>query len=434
MPYTQFTQTQLIAQISLLLQDTGNLYWKSDEIARAINEALYYWGALTSYWRDRGTFSTAPATHFYDLGTQLPLLRARTFTVDAICREVEYALFELSAGVTGTGLTAQFSINQITSAVIAAADQFTIDATQPLKFTTVAVAAPPADGRVTLPQTVVAVSRVAWKSTSTGIWTVLRREDEYSAQAFNPTWTTPGQPLAYAMADAPPLTIQLIPPPVAAGTIHLLYNDAPALTTTGPTAALGIPDELALAVKWYALYLLLDSYNEGFDAYRAKYAYERYQQCVATAELMRSVNRIQIASSLIPLDTLWNLDAAIPQWMNQKGLPAYSATSWDLLSLAPLANATTRTVTCDVVRSAPVPVTGTDFIQVGREELSYITDYVRHILSFKLGGTEFGATFPLYDNFIAGAKQRNTLLSTRVRYLTALFEQAKSNENLMPTA
>ncbi len=120
--------------------------------------------------------------------------------------------------------------------------------------------------------------------------------------------------------------------------------------------------------------------------------------------------------------------------MNQTGTPAYATASWDVLALVPPANATSRTVLCDVVTSAPVPLLSTDFIQLGREELSYITDYARHILCFKLGGAEFGATFPLYDNFLAGAKQRNQLLSTRVRYLTPLFEQARLNEDLMPTA
>ncbi len=121
MAYTQFTLAQLTAQISTLLQDTTNVYWPTTEIWYAIREAMYYWGALTSYWRDRGSFTTTSSTHFYDLSTQLPTLRARTFTVDAITRAVQFALFELSSGISGTGLTAQFTISQITTAVIAAA-------------------------------------------------------------------------------------------------------------------------------------------------------------------------------------------------------------------------------------------------------------------------------------------------------------------------
>lgn len=433
--YTQYTRTQLVAQISTLLQDPTNIYWTAEEIFFALTEALFFWGALTSYWRDRGTFSTRPATFFYDLSVELPTLRARTYTVDSICREIEYALFELAAGVSGAGLTSQFTISQITTAVIAAADQFNLDAKTPLTTTTIDLGTPPPDGLIQLDQTIVAVSRVVWQDSTTGIWTLLRREDEFSAQSFLPTWNlTPGTPSAYAMADSPPLSLQLIPAPLNSGKLHLLYNESLNLTTTAPTDLLDLPDEYALAVKWYALYLLLSTYNEGYDPYRAKYCLERYQQIVSVAAQMRSLNRVQINGNLIPLDTIWNLDAAIPQWMNLTSTPTYSATSWDLLCLAPLAGSVPCSVLCDVVRSAPVPLKPTDYIQLGREELSYLTDYVRHILTFKMGGAEFGATFPLFDNFLAGAKQRNQLLSTRVRYLTPLFDQAKLNEDLMQTA
>jgi len=77
----------------------------------------------------------------------------------------------------------------------------------------------------------------------------------------------------------------------------------------------------------------------------------------------------------------------------------------------------------DTVRTAPLPVLPADFVQIGREELPYIFDYARHILSFKLGGSEFVSTMPLYDNFLRGAAQRNKILAAQARYLTALFEQ-----------
>jgi hypothetical protein len=433
--YTQYTQDSLVAAISTAMGDPTNLYWLQDEIARAINEALLYWGALTAYWRDRGTFSTTPSTPFYDLSAQLPALRARTYAVDDITREVQYALFELSTGVPGTGLTLQFTPAQITSAVMQAADQFGIDCTLPLNFSNFDIGTAPPDGRMALDQTIVAVSRVAFRDVTTGIWTILRREDEWSAQSIMPQWNlNPGTPQAYAMADAPPLVLQMLPAPVNSGTIHILFSEALPLTPTGPTSLLYIPNEFVLSIKWYALYLLLNSYNEGYDPYRAKYALERYRQVVATTDSMCSVNRIQVNGQLLPLDTIWNLDAAVPWWMNTTGLPAYAASTADVICLVPMAGASPCSVLCDVVCSAPLPVLGTDYIQLGREEIPYIIDYVCHILSFKIGGTEFGSTFGLYDNFLAGARQRNQLLSTRVRYLTSLFEQAELNEELMPTA
>jgi hypothetical protein len=81
-----------------------------------------------------------------------------------------------------------------------------------------------------------------------------------------------------------------------------------------------------------------------------------------------------------------------------------------------------------------LPVLTTDYIQVGHEDIPYLFDYTRHVLSFKLGGAEFAATMPLYDNFLQGAAQRNKLLAAKARYLTPLFAPAMKEEAEVPAA
>ena len=74
------------------------------------------------------------------------------------------------------------------------------------------------------------------------------------------------------------------------------------------------------------------------------------------------------------------------------------------------------------------------FIQVGYEELQYIVDLARHILSFKLGGEEFQTTFALYDNFQMGAQQRSTILGYQARYLKDLFGVPARQEEIVHAA
>src|SRR5262249_60112836 len=103
-------------------------WWSADEIARAIREGLLYWGALTAYWRTRNAFSTTAGSFFYDLALEFPADRARTYGYQNITKEIQYALLEPANGISGTGMTSQFQITQITAAEQRARNQFVIAA------------------------------------------------------------------------------------------------------------------------------------------------------------------------------------------------------------------------------------------------------------------------------------------------------------------
>src|SRR5690349_6666012 len=98
----------LVAEIAALQDDPTFIQWAAQEIRYGVVEALRFWGALTSYWRQRGAFNTAGGVPWYDLSVQLPTLRPRTVTFNDIAIEIDYHCFELPGGVSGTGLTSQF--------------------------------------------------------------------------------------------------------------------------------------------------------------------------------------------------------------------------------------------------------------------------------------------------------------------------------------
>jgi len=433
-PYSQTTLAQFTADISAALLDTANVYWTVDEIERAIRESLLVWGALTSYWRERGIFNTSATTAIYDLSQLLPTLRSRVYTFDQLTREVQYHFYEPSSGVVGTGMSTQFTIGQIVAALGRARNQFVIDARLPIADLEVSGILPnPPSGRTPLPQQVVALSHLWWQDAPSGIWYPLRKIDAWAEDSYIPAWPTQSAiPFAYSTAEMPPLEVGFYPIPGNSGAISAFALESEDYTATPIDQFTGLllPDEFSAAVKYGAMYSVLNSDNEAFDPLRAQYAKQRYTSLTGAANaLMRSVIRTQIGSVPIPLDTVANLDSARPQWRNIVGTPNFAACAYDLLVFAPTPNAQ-YSVSCDVVRSAPVPLTTNTLLQVGPEELPYLFDYCRHILSFKLGGAEFTATMPLYDNFLAGAKQRNSILTAKSEYLTPLFGQSRKEADL----
>ncbi len=107
MPYTQYTLASFNAQLGVLLDDQTALYWTDPEKTLAVQEGLRVWGAYTNYWRGRGTFNLTVGVPFYDLSVVLPTLRTRTWTLQQLTQDIQFALLEAANGTTGDGLVHQ---------------------------------------------------------------------------------------------------------------------------------------------------------------------------------------------------------------------------------------------------------------------------------------------------------------------------------------
>lgn len=425
--YSQYTQATFTAELAQALSDPNHVYWKQDELNRALNEALLLWGALTSYWTVRDVFPTVALTPFYDLSAKFPLLRSRAYTFDDLTKEIQYHLYEPASGVSGAGMTEQFTIGQITSALARRRNQLVIDTRIPLTTGTVNAPSPPIP-TVALNQSVALITRAAWIDAATGIVTPLRRTDSYAAQSFSPVWNlNPGRPYGYSQAEAMPGTVTLVPPPAGLGSIHLTYAQTLNLAVAAGTS-FAVPDEFAFAIKYGALYEVLSTNSQGFDPIRTKYCAERYKAGIELAAMHRSLIQARANDVLLPLSTLADLDSIRPFWQTGSGTPSVAACAYDLLAFFRVPNSV-YSITCDLCQSAPLPVAAGDPVPIGREELPYLFDYCRHILSIKLGGVEFVQSMPLYDNFIKGASQRSQLINVKARYLTPLFTSPQLQES-----
>ncbi len=427
--YSQYTRSQFTSELAIALSDPNHTYWALDELERALNEALLHWGALSSYWTTSGLFDTVANTPFYDLSAELPALRTRAYTLGNLYKEIQYHLFEPATGVAGGGIgaTDQFTITQITNALARRRNQFVIDSRIPLTFSQVNVPAPPVD-TMAITQDVALIARAAWIDAATGVVTPLRRTDTFAAQSYSPIWNlNPGKPYGYSQVESMPLTLILVPPPLASGAIHLTYAKTITMAVADATL-LQVPDEFAGTIKWGALYEILSTNSQGYDPIRTKYALERYTAGIELTAMLRSVMRVRANNIVLPVTTLARLDAGTPYWQTGTGPIEKVACAYDLLAFKSVPGAV-YSITCDVVQAAPLPTADGDFIQVGPEEMGYLMDYCRHILQFKVGGVEFVQSMPLYDNFLKGATQRNKLIAAKARYLTPLFNQPQLQES-----
>lgn len=433
-PYNQYTLTSLTTEISNLLDDASQRYWTATEIQYAIQEGMYVWGALTSYWRTSGTFNTSVNQAYYDLSVQMPTLRTRTWTLGQMVQDIQFAILEAATNsVAGTGMSGQTTITAILNAVNRARNRFVLDSVLPFSVATTNVNPVPATGVVQFTNTVGYLHRAAWQDGPSSAWYNLWRQDNYAADAGLNQWqATTALPRVFSESNLTPLELQLIPIPANIGVLETISVSSLMLNLASAGTTFAIPDEWVHAIKWGALSELLSAESQINDTVRAKYANTRYRQSVDFAKNSKSIIRLMYGTQPLMIDTLNNIDAGLPTWRNQQGPPRHAGILYDLVAIAPGAPQKAYTLTADVVQSAPIPLVGADTIDLGPEDIGHLIDYVLHILSFKCGGRDLESSYARYNDFMDAAAFRGQINKAKIQYLKPSLEQPAREEGERP--
>lgn len=437
MGYAFATWGNLKTALAGRLGDTHRIYWTDSgapygdqysELNLYLTEALRVWSCLTGFYRARGAFSTTSGIPFYNLTSQLPALLGYTATDRQVAAILEYHLIEpLSVDGTWRG-SQQYTADDIIKAIQRRRNQFLADTGCVLNRNSTLAVPPSPIGRVQLPDTYINVQRLAWTDSSTGNTSPIWPADEYSATGSKvlSQWTDPTTPpVSYSIVSTPPITLQLIQPPLASGSLDVLYvgsgNDVSLVVET----ILGIPDDFAWVVKWGALADLL--YREGiaYDPARARFCETQYRLGVEIAKAVGCVVQAEINGVPLYPSELAGFDAGNPYWQSIQGTPDSMALVGNFMALSNCPDAPYG-VAVDVIGKAPIPTSDNDFIQIGREHVDAILDYACHLAAFKQAGAEFTATIPQAEQFMRNAVALNNRIDASTLFDRQVEEQSKN--------
>src|SRR6266404_414139 len=428
--YSHITYAQLQTEAAVRLDDPTNIFWSGAELKVYILEALRTWQAFAHYWRDRMTFGTVANTIFYDLTQQAGTLLPFTVKDSDLTSTMLYHLLELQLSAGNYVGTDMFQLSDFTKALERRRNQFLLETGMVVSRLVMNWPAPPIS-RSPIDDRVTAIRRVAWIDPN-GKFTVLWRSNEWAASAFRLAWETSPDvtPSAYSSAAEPPVTLQVIPPPVNNGQVELLAILTGATLNPSAGVLLGIPDDFTWAIKWGALADLLSKAGQAHDTLRANYCEQRYKEGILLAALHTSAVQGLINGVQTQIQAVKSFDTFNPSWQNSTpGQPVNLAlASWNMLAVSPPPDAVAYSVTLDVVRNAPLPVNANDFVQLGREELDALIDYVEHLAMFKIGGIEFMETLPLYQNFQRLAAVYNETLKATIAQVEPMGDRAERQE------
>lgn len=431
MAYTQTTFNQLVTALSIRLSDPNKAFWIEDEMKSYLVEALRTWQAFSNFTSDTGGFTTTAGVQYYDIFSEITQL-APSITDRDLIEDIQRALQEPVDGTAWTG-TEQFSLAGVTQAIQKRRDLFLVDTGLVQNLSEVAGPAPPS-GELSLADNIIQVRRALWKDNS-GVYTILWPADTFILTAASQTWTTPSVPSDFTTLYTTPLTMLLSPPPAIGlpGFVHMItVNSGPNLDPADHATILGIPDDFCWVIKFGALADLFGQDGPGVDIGRAAYCQSRWNDGI---KLARITNYLRIGyRSSVPsfIDSMQEQDTANPGWVSAApGAPESLTTARNILGVNPTPD-DVYSLSFQVLPKFPVPVLGTDIIQIGQEWIDIILDYAQHLANLKESANDIQETMGMYENMVKAAAVENDILRALSINFDVLSDRTTKDANLRP--
>ena len=433
--YSYLTLAQAKTELAQRLYDPTKQFWLDAELGIYINEALRTWNALTGYWRGDFTFQSQSSVTWYDLTdtTNLPnTLRPFTVFDTELYTIIQYHLLEPAVGVNPwTGSSAQFQATDLLNAVQRQRDEL-LGVTG---CTTLRRLVPAVAGRITLPDTVIDVRRMAYLP-AIGSPSTLWPEDTWAEQSFQQNYAQlpAATPLTYLMSTQPPIAFDAFPPPAFAGSYELLTVEGDGILSVSSPTLIKIPDDWTHILKWGALADLLSRESNAKDSLRAKYCEARYKMGLAMLSDAPALLALRIANQVLQVDSARSADNYRVGWQAETPKQPDMAfhAGLNLIGLASTPDAGPYSLTATVVQNAPLPANDAAQIQAGRDEIDAIIEYAQHIATFKMGGSEFLSTLPLLEHFHKTASIYNSKLQEMAEFTSLLYGLSQRQERMAP--
>jgi hypothetical protein len=440
MPYLYINLTQAIALLADRLYDLNpnSQFWSDGEKTVYIQQAMRTFGSLTNYWRAEFLLETSANKTWYDITNTAVApntLRPLTVTDQSLVNLIQYHLLEpISPAypLTWTGSN-QFSISDILGAIQRRRDEILSETSCTITQSSVIATT----GRTFLPDTTIDIRRIAWLPVPGFGYTntPLLPDDEWGLQYFENGYTVnpPSVPSSYRQSTQPPLAFDVDSPLIVPGVYDILTVNAGSALSTTQSSLLSIPDDFTWTIVFGALSELFNRDSNARDSLRAQYCEMRYKQGLALLKVSSATLYARISNIPLDVDSAQNQDNFNQSWQAQTPQQPQTllTAGLNIVGCSPTPD-TGYSITLGVVQNTPIPVNGTDNLQVGRDELDAILDYAQHLASLKMGGLEFLSTMPLLGRFHKMAASYNSKLNELGEFKKPMYELSQLQAQTVP--
>ena len=430
-PYSYTTLGTARQELANRLYDPTQTFWSAAELNAYLAEALRTWNALTSYWRAEFLLTPQQGVTWYDLAQVPNSIRPYTVTDASLYLPMQYHLLEPATGINPWAGSAQFAADDFLNAVSRRRDELLSTAGCTISRRVV----PAVAGRTVLPDTVIDIRRVAYLP-AVGSPSTLWPEDTWGEMAFQPRYLQlpAGTPDTYLQTTQPPISFDTNRPPGSAGSYELLTVEAGIPLSAATPSTLNIPDDWTPTIKWGALADLLSRESNAKDSVRAQYCEARYRMGLRLLGGASALLALRIGNVPVQIDSIRAADNYAATWQGQTPGPPTAAyyAGLNLVALAPAPDAGAYSATATVIENTPIPTSDASLMQMGRDDYDAMLDYAQHLAAFKMGGSEFLATMPLFQRFMKQASVYSSKLAEVAEYTSAILGLASREKDMNP--
>jgi hypothetical protein len=437
--YAHTTFGDLKSTLAARRGDPGKVHWVDDELGLRVIQALRVFNAVTGFNRRTDSFTTTAGTAFYDLTAALTgNSRAQTITDNSTIRSMQYHVLEPMSPTSWTG-TEMWTLAEFVDALERRRNMFLAATACTIVRQTVVVS--PGDGTFDLPDTTIAIRRMAWVTTG-GAYSAVYPSDEYVfGIAPAPMQQQRGVPTSYSTIVSTALTVQLYPPPEELGTVDLLTVTVPnsldptANTSTG--TLLLVPNDVAWGVEFGALADLLRKDGPARDPARAEVCEWLYQLSIEITRALPTVLTASINGVVVPITTATKLDGNKPGWQGKnRGAPrSIAVVVGDSVLVEPVPDGV-YSIGFQLVQNALVPTSTADDtfeIQLGREDLEAVLAWADMLAAIKSQGASLELAQSTTSQLIARAHEYNQQRLLQSTMMSELYGRGTAGRRDNPT-
>jgi hypothetical protein len=214
-------------------------------------------------------------------------------------------------------------------------------------------------------------------------------------------------------------------PPDGPGTYEAVVLESGAELNPPTATLLNIPDDFAWVLVYGALGDLLTNEPEAIDTMRAAYCKQRYQDGLLLLQKIPWIMLGKVDNAAVSCDSIFAADRYLPNWDTTPASFGPLIVTGGVDFLAAPTNAGIG-ITC--LGNAPVPVNGTDYLQVDRADYDTVLDLAQAFAMFKQGGAEWQQTLELEARAIQTCNAENARLRSFGAFSDILAQRGQAQD------
>lgn len=432
---TKYNHTNLEGfrtSIAAALGDEKMVFWPAAEIDLLIEQALLTFGGLSSFWKRELFVDTEANKYLYDLFEDTNDLTDIKPSI-TFGKLVDWLNIDLIENLsTGSPASAYLTLEELLNLIVSKYNTFQAQ-TQLILTKTENINVPPQQNQIHLGNDIIDLVRVVFVDDLAvpPVEYILKKIDEAELGYIETdSLTEENIPAYYSTVFGSPNDIKLYPIPNVHGTLRIISVNSH-IGNVDEDAIINLPNNLVPYLKYGVLSEIYS--KDGLWNIPSKKAYceSRWEEGIIVGKNYNSISLAKVDNIFVMMDSLHSLDLFCDYTKSKLpptllGVAGFNIFAIDLIPES--IDFLEHSIGLVTNLNAPIPVNNADPIDIAKEYIECIGNYVVHLAQTKCGIAELTQTNSARKDLIQKAVGQNLRLKLKASSLLKLMSTSKQEE------